>query len=199
MSSRFHRIWGLLLGWRNAIADIEITLKIITDQFKQVQLLVSGSPALEINQTTREPLTGRKFEHHQALALQLGSEISCNELSSLLGLDKHTVSKYIGLLEQAFIIFKFTSFSQNQRNEIKNNRKIYFYDNGIRNMIINNLNSFDLRTDNGALWENFLIAERMKMRAYHKVNAHHSFWRTVQKQDIDFVDESNGEVTADEF
>lgn len=254
------------------IADIGITLKLITDQFKHVQLLVSGSSSLEINQTTREPLTGRKFEYHlfpisweeweshvgfiqaesalenrliygmypdvinrethagevlreltssylykdvlamagirkpellerllKALALQLGSEVSYNELSNLLGVDKHTVSKYIDLLEQAFIIFQLTSFSRNQRNEIKNNRKIYFYDNGIRNMIINNLNAFDLRTDKGALWENFLIAERKKIRAYHRINAHHYFWRNVQKQEIDFVEDSNGSVSAYEF
>jgi len=91
----------------------------------------------------------------KALALQLGSEVSYNELANLLEIDKATVSKYIDLLEKSFIIFQLTSFSRNQRNEIKNNRKIYFYDNGIRNLIINNLNPIDFRNDKGALWENF--------------------------------------------
>jgi predicted AAA+ superfamily ATPase len=117
----------------------------------------------------------------------------------MLQIDKATVSKYIDLLEKAFIVFRLNSFSRNQRNEIKNNRKIYFYDNGIRNMIINNLNPLDLRTDKGALWENFLISERLKMKQYNHIYTNNYFWRTVQKQEIDFVEESNGQLTAYEF
>jgi hypothetical protein len=254
------------------ILDIGITLKLITDQFKQVQLIVTGSSSLEINNETQEPLTGRKFEYrlypisweefegnvgyieamHQlderliygmypdiinnrsdarnvlqqlatsylykdvlsligirkpqilekllkALALQLGSEVSYNELSNLLEIDKATVAKYIDILEKSFIIFQLNSFSRNQRNEIKNNRKIYFYDNGIRNMIINNLNPIDMRTDKGALWENFLISERIKIQAYHNIYANNYFWRTIQKQEIDFIEESNGVINAYEF
>jgi len=254
------------------ILGIGITLKLITDQFKQVQLIVTGSSSLEINNETQEPLTGRKFEYrlypisweelegnvgyieamHQlderliygmypdvinnrsdarnvlqqlatsylykdvlsligirkpqilekllkALALQLGSEVSYNELSNLLEIDKATVAKYIDILEKSFIIFQLNSFSRNQRNEIKNNRKIYFYDNGIRNMIINNLNPIDMRTDKGALWENFLISERIKIQAYHNIYANNYFWRTIQKQEIDFIEESNGVINAYEF
>ena len=254
------------------IKDIGLIAKMIIDQFKEVQLIVSGSSALEINQSTQEPLTGRKFEYQlfpisweefenhvgyleantqleerliygmypdvlnnrseageilkqlttsylykdvlsitgikkpelldkllKALALQVGSEVSYNELANLLQIDKTTVSKYIDLLEKAYIVFRLNSFSRNQRNEIKNNRKIYFYDNGIRNMIINNLNPLELRTDKGALWENFLISERLKLQQYNQLYTNNYFWRTVQKQEIDFVEETNGQVTAYEF
>jgi hypothetical protein len=129
----------------------------------------------------------------------LGAEVSYNELSNLLEIDKGTVIKYIDILEKSFIVFQLNSFSRNQRNEIKNNRKIYFYDNGIRNMIINNLNSFDLRNDKGALWENFLISERIKLQFYHQLYTNNYFWRTVQKQEIDFVEESGGQIHAYEF
>jgi hypothetical protein len=135
----------------------------------------------------------------RALALQLGAEVSYNELSNLLEIDKGTVIKYIDILEKSFIVFQLNSFSRNQRNEIKNNRKIYFYDNGIRNAVINNLNSFDLRNDKGALWENFLISERMKLQSYHQLYTNNYFWRTVQKQEIDFVEESAGQIRAYEF
>ena len=112
---------------------------------------------------------------------------------------KGTVAKYIDILEKSFIVFQLNSFSRNQRNEIKNNRKIYFYDNGIRNMIINNLNPIDLRNDKGALWENFLISERLKIQSYHEQHTNNYFWRTVQKQEIDFIEESGGNIKAYEF
>jgi hypothetical protein len=135
----------------------------------------------------------------KALALQVGNEVSYNELAQLLQVDKGTVMAYLDLLEKSFIIFRLRSFSRNIRNEIKNNRKIYFWDNGIRNFLIANFNSLDLRQDKGALWENFLIAERMKYLAYHQVLANSYFWRTVQQQEIDYVEDRNGELTAFEF
>ena len=254
------------------IKDIGMVAKMITDNFQDVQLFISGSSALEINDRTQESLTGRKyeyllfpiswqeFEQHvgffeasaqleerlvygmypdvinrrseaavvlkqltssylykdvlaitgikkpdllekllRALALQLGSEVSYNELANLLEVDKATIAKYIDLLEKLFIVIKLNSFSRNQRNEIKNNRKIYFYDNGIRNVLINNLNPIDLRNDKGALWENFLIIERIKQQQYHQIFTNNYFWRTIQKQEIDFVEERNGKVTAYEF
>lgn len=254
------------------IQDIGLVAKIITDQFSDVQLLLSGSSALEINQSTQEPLTGRKFEYQlypisweefenhvgfveasgqleerliygmypdvinnrhdarevlkqltssylykdvlsltgikkpdllekllKALALQLGNEVSYNELANLLEIDKATVSKYIDLLEKAFIVFRLNSFSRNQRNEIKNNRKIYFFDNGVRNMILNYLNPIDFRTDKGALWENFLISERLKLQGYYQQYTSNYFWRTVQKQEIDFIEERDGKIYAYEF
>ena len=254
------------------IENIGITLKIITDQFKEVQLLVSGSSAFELNNKINEPLSGRKWEFQlypvswkelednigflkaeqqleirllygmypdvinntseafdvlkeltnsylykdilvlssirkpevlekllQALALQMGSEVSYNELSQLLNIDKNTVSNYIDILEKAFVIFKLKSFSRNLRNEIKTNQKIYFYDNGIRNMIIGNFNPLELRQDKGAIWENFLISERMKKNSYENNTAKPYFWRTVQQQEIDYVEDLNGNITAYEI
>jgi len=125
----------------------------------------------------------------RALALQVGSEVSYNELAGLLGADKNTLIKYVHLPEQSFIIFQLNSYSGNLRNEIKSNRKIYFYDNGIRKVIINNLNPLELRTDKDALWENFLVAERIKLNSYHQTYANHFFWRNTQKQEVDFVEE----------
>jgi predicted AAA+ superfamily ATPase len=275
-TSKLSRIIGshdiVFVDEAQRIPGIGITLKLITDQIKGVQLLVSGSSALELNDKTQEPLTGRKFEYllypvswdefegHvgplaaeqqleerlvygmypdvinnrpdageilrqlsasylfkdvlsisgirkpqllekllKALALQLGSEVSFNELSNLLEIDKATVARYIDVLEKSFIVFQLNSFSRNQRNEIKNNRKIYFYDNGIRNVVISNLNPVGLRNDIGALWENFLITERMKHRSYRGIHANAYFWRTVQRQEIDYVEESGGRIKAYEF
>ena len=247
------------------IQNIGVTLKIITDQFKEVQLLVSGSSAFELQNTINEPLTGRKWEYQllpiswiefeenvgfvkaeqqleirliygmypdvinqtndafevlkelansylykdvlafsgirkpeiiekllQALALQIGSEVNYNELSRLLGIDKNTVSNYIDVLEQAFVIFKLKSFSRNLRNEIKANQKIYFWDTGIRNMVIGNFNGLTLRQDKGALWENFLISERLKKINYGNTLTGSFFWRSIQQQEVDYV-----EVVAD--
>lgn len=252
--------------------NIGLTLKIITDQFKHVQLLVSGSSAFDIASKTNEPLTGRKWEYillpisweeyedHvglltseqqlenrllygfypdvlnnpgeereilreltnsylyrdilalaglrkpeilekliQALALQVGSEVSYNELAQIVGIDKNTVSKYIDILCDGYVIFKLNSFSKNIRNEIKSNKKIYFYDNGIRNMVIGNFNSLDLRQDIGALWENFLISERVKQNLYKKTFSNIYFWRTKQQQEVDLVEENAGIITGYEF
>lgn len=254
------------------IPNVGLLAKIITDHFKEVQLIISGSSALDISQAMQEPLTGRKFEYNlypisweefelhngylhalaqleerliygmypdvimnrsdareilkqlassylyqdilamsgirrpelldkllKALALQLGNEVSYNELANLLEVDKATVAKYIDLLEKTFIVFRLNSFSRNQRNEIKHNRKIYFYDTGIRNAIINNFNPLDLRTDKGALWENFLITERMKRNTYYRHYANAYFWRTTTSQEIDYIEESDGQISAFEF
>jgi hypothetical protein len=265
-----HRI--VFIDEAQRIPEIGITLKLITDQLPGVQVLVSGSSALELNQTTQEPLTGLKIEYRlypisweeletkigfvdaeqqleerlvfgmypevvsrrdnaretlrelcssylykdvlaisgirkpeilekllRALALQLGQEVSYNELAGLIGVDKNTVARYIELLEKTFIVFRLNSYSRNLRNEIRGNRKIYFYDNGIRNAIIENLNPLSLRNDKGALWENFLINERMKYAAYHGLYANRYFWRTVQQQEIDLVEETGGRLFAYEF
>ena len=254
------------------IENIGLTMKIITDQFPEVQLIASGSSALEIHQKIQEPLTGRKWEYFlfpiswqeyssqigsieaeaqlehriifgmypdvisnpadelqildqltqsylyrdilaltgirkpdvlnkllQALALQIGSEVSYNELSNLIGIDKNTVSKYIDILEKSYIVFQLSSFSRNKRNEIKNSRKIYFYDTGIRNAIINNYNPLNLRTDKGALWENFLIAERKKTNMYCARHCNQYFWRTTTQKEIDLIEDCNGTIEAFEF
>ena len=129
----------------------------------------------------------------------MGSEVNYNELSELIGINKVTVQKYIDILEKGYIVFRLHSFSRNIRNEIKQNRKIYFYDNGIRNMIIGNFNQLDLRIDKGALWENFLVSERRKQNIYKDTFAKMYFWRTKQQQEIDFVEEKNGKITGFEF
>jgi uncharacterized protein len=242
------------------IKNIGVTLKIITDQMKGVQLLVSGSSAFDLNNSIKEPLTGRKWEYQlfpiswkeledhigvlqadqqlelrllygmypevitntgeeievlkqitdsylfkdilsysgirrpdildkllQALALQVGNEVSYNELAQLIGVDKNTVSNYINLLEQGFIVFRLTSFSGN------------FYDNGVRNMILGNFNALDVRNDVGALWENFLISERKKMNNYKQALARSYFWRTVSQQEIDYIEEKAGKISAFEI
>jgi uncharacterized protein len=135
----------------------------------------------------------------QALAYQVGNEVSFNELSNLLKIDVKTVISYIELLEQAFVIFRLGTFSRNLRNEIKTNKKIYFYDNGVRNALINNFSPVSLRNDIGALWENFLISERMKFLEYHQLNREIFFWRTKFQQEVDFVETFDGKVLGFEF
>ncbi|MBE9511150.1 MAG: ATP-binding protein [Bacteroidetes bacterium] len=254
------------------ISGTGLTLKIITDQFKDVQLLVSGSSSFDLSNKLNEPLTGRKWEyelfpisweeyenHHgfivseqqienrllygfypevlnnpgdekevlkqlvnsylyrdilaysdirkpevleklvQSLALQIGNEVSYNELAQIVGVDKNTISKYIDILQQEYVIFKLGSYSKNLRNEIKRNKKIYFYDNGVRNMVLGNFNSLDLRQDKGALWENFLISERKKQNIYKNSFAKMFFWRTKQQQEVDLVEEKEGILTGFEF
>lgn len=135
----------------------------------------------------------------QAIALQIGSEVSYNELGQLCGLDSKTVERYVILLEQSYIIFRLGSFSRNLRNEHKFSRKIYFYDNGIRNAVISNFAQIENRTDAGALFENFVISERMKRINYHTPTAQPWFWRTTTKQEIDYVEQRNGILSAYEF
>lgn len=134
-----------------------------------------------------------------ALALQIGSEVSLTELGNLLGVDKSTISRYIRLLEQAFVIFRLPPLSRNLRKEINKTRKIYFWDTGIRNAIINNFNPLSLRTDTGALWENFLIAERTKRNQNGGLSPNTYFWRTWTMQEIDYIEDSGGRLNAFEI
>jgi len=135
----------------------------------------------------------------QALAFQVGNEVSYYELGQLTGLDNQTTEKYIDLLEKAFIVFRLGSLSRNLRNELKKSRKIYFYDNGIRNAVINQFSPASLRQDIGALWENFVISERVKFLAYNQVNCNQYFWRTHAQQEIDYIEERNGAMNAYEI
>ncbi len=132
----------------------------------------------------------------QALALQVGSQVSYHELGQLTGLDSKTVEKYIQILEQAFVIFRLQSFSRNLRNELKQSKKIYFYDNGIRNAILANFSQIELRTDIGALWENFFISERLKFNASKDRWVNSWFWRTREQNEIDLLEESEGKLHA---
>lgn len=135
-----------------------------------------------------------------ALALQVGSEVSYNELAKTIGnINSATVEKYIDLLEKAFVIYKLPALSRNLRNEIKKGKKIYFYDNGIRNAIINNFNPLALRNDKGALWENFLISERMKKNSYNKHYCNTYFWRTFDQAEVDYIEEYDGALHVFEF
>lgn len=247
------------------VAGIGITLKIITDHFKDVQLLVTGSSSFELHNRLEESLTGRKFEYYLypvstgellrtggllmvrqtleqrliygsypeivscpgsakellmgiagsylykdilsmegirkpallekllvALALQIGSEVSYNEIGQTIGSDSKTVEKYIDLLEKCFIVFRLPALSRNMRTELKKSRKVFFYDNGIRNAVLQNFAPVDLRNDMGALWENFVIAERMKKNHYEGRYPKYYFWRTTSQQEIDFVEEEDG-------
>jgi len=135
----------------------------------------------------------------QALALQIGSEVSYSELGSLVGIDKNTVLKYVHILEQSFIIFRLPPLSRNIRNELKKSRKIYFYDTGIRNALIRNFNPLHLRQDKGALFENFLMSERIKMQMGNLHDASRFFWRTHAQQEIDYIEEEGGKMRAFEI
>jgi len=254
------------------IVNIGLTLKLFTDQLKDVQVIATGSSAFELSSHVNEPLTGRKYEfmlyplsfsemvqHHgllkekrliehrmiygyypeivtkkgeesellkllansylykdllmldqvkkplllekllKALALQVGSEIKYEELGQTIGSDSKTVDKYIDLLEKTFVVFRLPAYNRNVRNEIKKGKKVYFYDCGIRNAIINNFKPLISRTDVGALWENFVIAERMKMLRYQNKDVTLYFWRTTQQQEIDLIEEADDKLAAYEF
>ena len=135
----------------------------------------------------------------QAIAFQVGDQVSYSELASTVGIDVKTVESYIDVLEKCYIIFRLPSLSRNLRNELKNNRKIYFYDNGIRNALISNFSQMELRTDSGALWENFAISERIKFTAYNQLWCNKYFWRTHEQKEIDYVEDSDGILSAFEF
>ncbi|TFG98046.1 MAG: ATP-binding protein [Calditrichales bacterium] len=164
-------------------------LKLLSDSYLYKDILSMGE--------IKKPVVLEKIL--QALALQIGSEVSYNELGQLLGINKNTVEKYIDLLEKAFVVFRLPAFNRNVRNEIKKGRKIYFFDNGIRNAVIRNFNLLALRNDIGALWENFLISERKKYLLINGKDNRAFFWRTTQQQEIDYIEERGGELNAYEF
>jgi predicted AAA+ superfamily ATPase len=275
-SSRLKNIFqdkkNVIIDEAQLIPEIGITLKLISDQLKEVQLFVSGSSSIDLTSQINEPLTGRKLEyqmypvsfaemvkHHglleekrqlphrlifgsypeiitspgsevlllkniagsylfkdilsfgeikkpvvlekllKALALQVGNEVSFNELSQIVGADKETVEKYIDLLEKAFIVFRLNALNRNVRNEIKKGKKIYFIDNGIRNAVIGNFMFWENRLDKGALWENYLVSERIKLLNYNGFYGSYYFWRTTQQQEIDFIEEQDGKFKVFEF
>lgn len=262
----------LFIDEAQRIQNIGLTLKLFTDQIKDVQVIATGSSAFELSSQVNEPLTGRKYEfmlyplsfaemvqdhgliqekrliEHRlvygyypeivtqageeaerlkllagsylykdllmleqvkkplilekllkALALQIGSEVSYQELGQTIGSDSKTVDKYIDLLEKAFVVFRVPAFSRNVRNEIKKGKKVYFYDCGIRNAILNNFKTTSFRTDIGALWENFLFAERMKYLRYQNQDTTLHFWRTIQQQEVDLIEDDGENLSAYEF
>ena len=145
----------------------------------------------------KKPLLFEKIV--KALALQVGSEVNFSELAQLVKADQKTVDKYISLLEKSFVVFSLPAFSGNVRNEIKKNKKIYFYDTGIVNAITRNFNPIANRNDVGALFENYMIAERMKFLHQHQIEAECFFWRTTQQQEIDYIEKTKGKLLAVEF
>ncbi len=262
----------LVIDEAQRVANIGMTLKLITDNFPNVQILATGSSAFELQNSLNEPLTGRKFEYHLfpistqelmdskgllnvkqtlesrliygsypdiinnsddakdilynlassylykdllnldgirrpallnkllvALALQITSEVSYNELAQTIGSDSKTVEKYIDLLGKCYIIFKLNGFNRNLRTELKRAKKFYFYDNGIRNAILQNFAPIALRQDVGALWENFFISERIKANQYTGRYANSYFWRSSQQQEIDYIEECDGQFSLFEM
>ena len=135
----------------------------------------------------------------QALALQIGQEVSTTELGGLVGIDKNTVSDYLRILQQAFVVFVLPPFSRNRRNELKKMSKVYFWDTGMRNAVLGSFQPLDLRTDKGALWENFLLSERLKNHANGQRDVRTHFWRTTSQQEIDFLEEEDGVLRAFEI
>ena len=265
-----HKI--VVINEAQRIPETGLVLKIIHDNFPDIQLIATGSSAFELANKIKEPLTGRKLEFKlfpvsfnematfhgfltekrliehrmiygsypdivlnpgmenkllkslassylykdllmleyiqkpvllekilKALALQVGNEVSYSELAGLVNSDRGTVEKYIDLLEKAFIVFRLHGLNKNVRNEIKKGKKIYFYDNGIRNAIIGNFLPINSRTDVGALWENYIISERLKYNHNKDIDFNSYFWRTTQQQEIDYVEEVNSELSAFEF
>jgi predicted AAA+ superfamily ATPase len=135
----------------------------------------------------------------RAVALQVGSEVSYNELAGLIGVSRTLVESYLKILEQAFIIFPLTSYSNNLRNEIKKGVKYYFWDNGIRNAVLNDFTPVPQRNDIGALWENYAISERMKRNAYGRADGLPYFWRTTDQMEVDYLEVCGSKIKAFEF
>jgi len=262
----------ILIDEAQRVKNIGLTLKLFSDEIKNVQVIATGSSSFELSNIINEPLTGRKYVYTlmpvsfkelvdtfgwietnrlleeriiygmypeiiskpdekrallkeitrsylfkdilsfesirkpeqiekllMLLAAQIGNEVSYNELANTLNMDKDTVSKYIDILEKAFIIFRLNPFSRNLRTEISKMRKIYFYDTGIRNALISNFNLLDQRNDKGALWENFLISEKLKINLIDDIDVKQYFWRTSQQQEVDYIEEIEGKLYAYEF
>lgn len=133
------------------------------------------------------------------IAYQVGSEVSYNELATQLGISKNTVENYLDLLSKVFIIYRLPAYSTNHRKEISKGSKWYFFDNGIRNAIINDFRLLSLRNDIGALWENYLISERIKRNKYRKENVEYYFWRNYNQQEVDLIELRDGLLHAFEF
>ncbi|MCD4747139.1 MAG: ATP-binding protein [Bacteroidales bacterium] len=184
----------LVYGTYPGIIDLDV-------QDKQVKLSeLSGDYLYKdilVYEQVKNPTIIRKLL--KALALQVGSQVSVNELSNLLGITRQTVKKYLDLLEKSFVIFPLESFSSNLRNEIKKSWKYYFYDNGIMNALSGNFTPVENRLDTGTLWENFCISERIKINSYSKRLINTYFWRTYDGAEIDLVEEKDGKLNALEF
>jgi predicted AAA+ superfamily ATPase len=143
--------------------------------------------------------SGKMKELLRLIAFQLGNEVSYDELGRQLGMSKNTVEKYLDLLSKVFIVYRLGAFSRNLRKEVSKAGKWYFYDNGIRNALIGNFNSLSVRQDSGALWENYIISERIKSNYNNRLNKEFYFWRTYDGQEIDLIEENSDSLIALEF
>ncbi|WP_245989000.1 ATP-binding protein [Pelobium manganitolerans] len=182
-------IYGTYPEIVNDLANAEEHLKLLADSYLYKDLF-----ALE---QINKPALFQKII--KALALQVGSEVNFSELAQRVKADQKTVEKYVDLLEKAFVLFSLPAFSGNVRNEIKKNRKIYFYDNGIINAVTRNFNTLNNRNDVGALWENYLISERLKYLHQNQLEAERFFWRTTQQQEIDYLEKTGDDLLAVEI
>lgn len=143
--------------------------------------------------------SSKLFNILRLIAFQIGSEVSMSEIGNQVGLDKNTVEKYLDLLIKVFIIFKVEGFSKNLRKEISKSSRYYFWDNGVRNHLVANFNLVELRNDTGQLWENYIVSERRKWQACQRMISNNYFWRTYDKQEIDWVEERGGQLFAYEI
>lgn len=166
---------------------------------KYLQEIVSSYLYKDILELDGIRHAGKIIRLLQLLAFQIGKEVSLTELGGALSMSKNTVERYLELLEKAFVLQKLSGFSRNLRNEIKKNSRFYFLDNGVRNALINNFNPLEQRNDAGELWENYLVLERMKKQEYLNLAANNYFWRTHTQQEIDFVEEREGQLFAYEI
>ena len=182
-------IYGSYPDILNHANDARELLRMLTDSYLYKDILATDN--------LRKPDVLDKLL--RALAFQVGSEVSYNELAQTIGTDSKTVERYIELLEKCYIIFRLHGLSRNLRNELKKAKKIYFYDNGVRNAIIQQFAPLELRNDAGALWENFFISERIKRNHYQQNYCNIYFWRTKSQLEIDYIEEQNGQMTAFEM
>lgn len=169
------------------------------DRFKALREISDSYLMKDIIEISQIRHVQKAYQLLKLLAFQIGSEVSIHELSQSLKLNHETVESYIGLFEKAFVIFRLGGFSRNLRNEIKKSSKIYFWDVGIRNYLIGNMNRRDQRNDLGALFENFLIAERQKWLFNHRSLSNSYFWRLYTGAEIDYVEENQGALTGYEI
>lgn len=182
-------IYGSYPDILNHANDARELLRMLTDSYLYKDILATDN--------LRKPDVLDKLL--RALAFQVGSEVSYNELAQTIGTDSKTVERYIELLEKCYIIFRLHGLSRNLRNELKKAKKIYFYDNGVRNAVIQQFAPLELRNDAGALWENFFISERIKRNHYQQNYCNIYFWRTKSQLEIDYIEEQNGQMTAFEM
>ncbi|OIP95212.1 hypothetical protein AUK40_06250 [Candidatus Wirthbacteria bacterium CG2_30_54_11] len=263
----------IVLDEAQRIANIGLVLKILVDEYPQVQVISTGSSSFELSNQIAESLAGRQRTFHlypltlqelhttsslltrqralpsllrfgsypdaaladerqapgllrelvnsyvfkdifayqtvkkteiltsllRLLAFQIGSEVSYQELAIQLGIDQTVVQRYIQLLEDTFILYRLGGYRRNLRSEITKSRKIYFWDLGIRNALIDNFSPLESRPDTGALWENFAVTERIEQNHYHDRTNRPFFWRTYGQQEIDYLEESTDHLSAFEF